>query len=240
MTMSNNRPLQSMFMALPPRYDLINRIFTLGMDKKWRDKATLKCLSYRPRVFLDICCGTGDLSVNMAGMTSQEVSILGLDYSQPMLEKAVEKSKEVSARVDFNLIQGDSSALPLNDESIDCAGISFAFRNMTYKNPLRQKHLAEIFRVLRKGGRYVIVESSQPESKFIRMFFRLYVHTFVFCVGYIISGNKGAYKYLVESVADFYTPEQIKEMLLNAGFSEVEYQPLFFGAAGIHVAYKSG
>ena len=238
--MNDNRPLQRMFMAVPPRYDLINRIFTLGMDKKWRDKATLKCLSARPHVFLDICCGTGDLSVNVARMASQEVSIMGIDYSQPMLEKAVEKSKEVTARVNFNLIQGDSSALPLNDESIDCAGISFAFRNMTYKNPLRQKHIAEVFRVLRKGGRYVIVESSQPESKFIRIFFHLYVRTFVFWIGYLISGNKGAYKYLVESVADFYTPVQIKEMLINAGFSEVEYQPLFFGASGIHVASKAG
>jgi demethylmenaquinone methyltransferase / 2-methoxy-6-polyprenyl-1,4-benzoquinol methylase len=238
--MSNNRPLQRMFMAVPPRYDLINSIFTLGMDKKWRDKATLKCLSSRPRTFLDICCGTGDLSVNMARMTKQEVSILGIDYSQPMLEKAVEKSKKVSARVNFNLIQGDSSALPLNDESIDCAGISFAFRNMTYKNPLREKHLAEVFRVLKKGGRYVIVESSQPESRLIKMFFRLYVRTFVFWIGYLISGNKGAYKYLVESVADFYTPAQIREMLINAGFSKVEYQPLFFGASGIHVASKAG
>jgi demethylmenaquinone methyltransferase/2-methoxy-6-polyprenyl-1,4-benzoquinol methylase len=238
--MSNNRPLQRMFMAVPPRYDLINRIFTLGMDSKWRYKATLKCLSCRPRMFLDICCGTGDLSVNVARMASQEVCILGIDYSHPMLEKAVEKSREVSARVNFNLIQGDSSVLPLNDESIDCAGISFAFRNMTYKNPLRQKHLAEVFRVLRKGGRYIIVESSQPESKFIRIFFRLYVRTFVFWVGYLISGNKGAYKYLTESTANFYTPLQVRDMLMNAGFSEVEYQPLFFGAAGIHVACKSG
>jgi demethylmenaquinone methyltransferase/2-methoxy-6-polyprenyl-1,4-benzoquinol methylase len=176
----------------------------------------------------------------MARMAKNEVSILGIDYSQPMLEKAVEKSKGVSGGVNFNLIQGDSSALPLNDESIDCAGISFAFRNMTYKNPLRQKHLAEVFRVLRKGGRYVIVESSQPESKFIRFFSRLYVRTFVFWVGYLISGNKSAYKYLIESVTDFYTPVQIKEMLIKAGFNEVEYQPLFFGAAGIHVAGKSG
>lgn len=237
--MSNNRPLQRIFIAVPPRYDLINKIFTLGMDKKWRDKATIKCLSSHPRVFLDICCGTGDLLINVAKMESREVSIMGIDYSQPMLEKAVEKAKDVSIGVNFNLIQGDSSALPLNGESIDCAGISFAFRNMTYKNPLRQKHLAEVFRILRKGGRYVIVESSQPESKFIRIFFRLYVRTFVFWVGYIISGNKGAYKYLIESVADFYTPAQIKEMLIYAGFSEVEYQPLFFGAAGIHVAYKS-
>jgi demethylmenaquinone methyltransferase / 2-methoxy-6-polyprenyl-1,4-benzoquinol methylase len=237
--MSNNRPLQRMFVAVPPRYDLINGMFTLGMDKKWRDKATLKCLSSQPRTFLDICCGTGDLSVNVARMTSREVSILGIDYSQPMLEKAMGKSKKVSAGINFNLIQGDASALPLNDESIDCVGISFAFRNMTYKNPSSEKHLAEVYRVLRKGCRYVIVESSQPESRFIRMFFRLYVRTFVFWVGYLISGNKGAYKYLTGSVVDFYTPAQVKEMLINAGFSDVEYQPLFFGAAGIHVATKS-
>lgn len=237
--MSNDRPLQRMFMAVPPRYDLINRAFTLGMDRYWRNKATVKCLSSNPGTFLDLCCGTGDMAINVAKMANREISVIGIDYSQPMLEKAVEKSKSVSVQSNFSLAQGDASALPLADESINCAGISFAFRNMTYKNPLSQKHLSEVFRVLKKGGKYVIVESSQPECKFIRMLFRLYLRTFVFWVGYLISGNKGAYRYLTGSAADFYTPLQVREMLMQAGFSEVDYQPLFLGAACIHVAKKS-
>jgi demethylmenaquinone methyltransferase/2-methoxy-6-polyprenyl-1,4-benzoquinol methylase len=237
--MSNNRPLQSIFTAVPPKYDLINRIFTLGMDSKWRNKATIKCLASNPMTFLDLCCGTGDLAINVAKRANREITIIGIDYSQPMLEKAVGKSGSITVKSNFSLMQGDVSALPLNDDSIDCAGISFAFRNLTYKNPLTQKHLSEVHRVLKKGGRYVIVESSQPESKFIRIFFRLYLRTFVYWVGYFISRNKGAYRYLTGSAADFYTPAEVREMLMKAGFSEVEYQPLFFGAAGIHVARKS-
>ena len=237
--MSNNRPLQRMFMAVPPRYDFINSIFTLGMDKKWRNRATAKCLSHHPGKFLDICCGTGDLAIDVAKTANTDISIIGIDYSQPMLERAAKKAKTNSAAGNFSLVQGDASALPLADESVDCVGISFAFRNMTYKNPLAQKHLSEVFRILRKGGRYVIVESSQPECSLIRVFFRFYLRTFVFWAGYLISGNKGAYRYLTGSAADFYTPAQVKNMLMNVGFNEVEYQPLFFGAAGLHVASKS-
>jgi demethylmenaquinone methyltransferase/2-methoxy-6-polyprenyl-1,4-benzoquinol methylase len=211
----------------------------MGMDRKWRNKAISKCLSSNPDVFIDICCGTGDLAVNVAKKAGEVINIIGIDYSLPMLEKAAVKAKVLPQRRSITLTRGDASALAIASESVDCAGISFAFRNMTYKNPLSQKHLSEVFRVLKKGGKYVIVESSQPDSKFMRTLFRFYLRTFVFWVGYLISGNKGAYRYLTGSAADFYTPSQVREMLMQAGFADVEYQPLFCGAAGIHVAEKS-
>ena len=117
-------------------------------------------------------------------------------------------------------------------------GISFAFRNLTYKNPLGPPHLAEVIRVLRPGGRYVIVESSQPENRFIRACFHLYLRAFVAPVGQMLSGNKGAYNYLAESARRYYSPGEVREMLLAAGFRDVRYRPLFFGAAGMHVALK--
>lgn len=236
--MSKSRPLQRMFMAVPPRYDLINKIFTLGMDKKWRNKATVKCLSSNPGKFLDLCCGTGDLAVSVAAKSGKSTTVLGIDYSLPMLELAAAKAERLAVDSNINILQGDASALPFASESLDCAGISFAFRNLTYKNPLSQKHLAEVLRVLKSGGRYVIVESSQPHSGFIRMVFRLYIRTFVFWIGCIISGNKAAYRYLTESAANFYTPSEVREILLSAGFKDVDYEPLFFGAAGIHIAGK--
>jgi demethylmenaquinone methyltransferase/2-methoxy-6-polyprenyl-1,4-benzoquinol methylase len=236
--MSESRPLQRMFMAVPPRYDLINKIFTLGMDKKWRDKATVKCLSAEPEVFLDLCCGTGDLAINVAKKSTKKIEVLGIDYSLPMLKLAVEKAKYLAVGNSVNILQGDASALPFAGESLDCIGISFAFRNLTYKNPLSKKHLSEVLRVLKEGGRYVILESSQPQCGFMRALFRVYLRTIVFWAGYIISGNKGAYRYLSESAANFYNSSQVREMLLTSGFSEVEYIPLFWGAAGIHVASK--
>lgn len=236
--MNHNRPLQRMFMAVPPRYDLINKIFTLGMDSKWRKEATIKCLSSSPRRFIDLCCGTGDLAINVIKATSGQILVAGIDYSLPMLEKAKEKSEGLSAGNHLNLIQGDASVLPFNTESIDCIGISFAFRNLTYRNPVAKKHLSEVFRVLKKSGRYIIVESSQPESVFMRKLFHIYLRIFVFPIGYILSGNKNAYRYLSESAVNFYNSSQIRELLSEVGFNRVQYSPLFFGAAGIHVAEK--
>ncbi|MFH1646871.1 MAG: class I SAM-dependent methyltransferase, partial [Chloroflexota bacterium] len=103
---------------------------------------------------------------------------------------------------------------------------------------LRMPHLAEVLRVLKPGGRYVIVESSQPEKRLIRAAFHLYLKAFVGPVGTALSGNRGAYRYLAESASRYYTPAEVRDMLLAAGFSEVSYRPLFFGAAGIHTATR--
>jgi demethylmenaquinone methyltransferase/2-methoxy-6-polyprenyl-1,4-benzoquinol methylase len=128
--------------------------------------------------------------------------------------------------------------MPFPDGHFDGAGISFAFRNLTYKNPLRDPHLAEVRRVLRPGGRYVILESSQPENPVIRGLFHLFLRCFVGPVGTVISGNLGAYRYLTESTSRFYRHGEIREMLLGAGFKGVTYRPLFFGAVGLHVASR--
>ncbi len=138
----------------------------------------------------------------------------------------------------MKFIHGEATQLPFPDGHFDCVGISFAFRNLTYKNPLGPPHLAEVKRVLKSGGRYVIVESSQPANRVIRTLFHLYLRAFVAPVGILLSGNKSAYRYLAESASRFYSPQEVREMLLAAGFRDVTYRPLFFGAAGIHVATK--
>jgi demethylmenaquinone methyltransferase/2-methoxy-6-polyprenyl-1,4-benzoquinol methylase len=227
-----------MFTAVPPRYDLVNGIITLGQDRRWRRLAALTCLAEKPRRVLDLGCGTGDLTVNLARLAQKNVEIVGLDYSLPMLERAINKAVRagVSDRVEF--IQGDASRLPFLDGYFDTAGISFAFRNLTYKNPLSTIHLGEVRRILRAGGRYVIVESSQPETRIVRALFHLYLRAFVKPAGILVSGNRGAYSYLAESAARFYTPREVREMLLAAGFRSITYRPLLFGAVGIYIAVK--
>ncbi len=225
-----------MFTAVPPRYDLINRIITLGMDEIWRRQAAMECLSSHPARILDVCCGTGDLALRLARMSDAQV--LALDYSQPMLDIARAKAARLPRGKPVSFIYGDVAELPFPDGDFDCAGISFAFRNLTYKNPMTGRYLAEIFRVLKPGGRFVIVESSQPASRLIRLKFRLYLRWFVYPVGYLLSGNRGAYHYLAESASHFYTPDEVQRLLRGAGFASVKYQPLFFGAAGVHVAVK--
>jgi demethylmenaquinone methyltransferase/2-methoxy-6-polyprenyl-1,4-benzoquinol methylase len=231
-------PLHGMFTVVPPRYDLVNRVVTLGLDKRWRRLATLSCLREEPRRLLDLGCGTGDLAVNVARLAAGAVTVAGLDFSLPMLVLARRKAGRAGVLDMVDFIHGRADSLPFPDDCFDTVGISFAFRNLTYQNPLGRSHLAEVRRVLRPGGRYVIVESSQPENRIIRAFFRLYLRAFVGPVGVIISGNRGAYRYLVESTTRYYSPREVRVMLLSSGFKDVSYRPLFFGAAGIHVAVK--
>ena len=230
------RPLYEMFNTVPRHYDLLNKIMTLGLDKKWRNRATQACLASSPENILDICCGTGDLAHSLSLIKNKDTGIIALDYSRLMLDIAVQKTGLLKDQLSF--IIGDASRLPFQDESFDCVGISFAFRNLTYRNPKISDHLAEIVRIIKPGGRFVIVESSQPKSSLIRKLFHIYLRVYVAKIGALISGEKGAYNYLAESATQFYTPGEIKDMLMKAGFSKVDYQPLFFGAAGIHIAVK--
>ena len=151
---------------------------------------------------------------------------------------ATKKAEPFTSERKISFVYGDVASLPFPDGYFDCVSISFAFRNLTYKNPLARRYLAEVLRVLGAGGRYVIVETSQPRVKLIRKLFHLYLRWFVSWMGYLLSGNKGAYHYLAESAARFYGTGEIEKMLLGIGFRQVSFQPLFLGAAGIYVAVK--
>jgi demethylmenaquinone methyltransferase/2-methoxy-6-polyprenyl-1,4-benzoquinol methylase len=230
------KPLLRMFTSVPRRYDLVNHVITLGLDTGWRRKAARECMARQPCKVLDLCCGTGDLAINITQLAGDEVALIGIDYSQPMLEIATRKAASKSRDIPF--IHGDVASLPFPDGHFDCIGMSFAFRNLTYKNPLTERYLAEIWRVLADSGRFVIVETSQPKSRLIRKVFHLYLRLFVSNAGSWISGNKSAYHYLAESATRFFTPEEVEGLLLSAGFSHFSYRPLLLGAAGIYVATK--
>ncbi len=243
MTKSNEifpqpRPLHSMFQVVPPSYDLINHLVTWGLDRRWRRLTARVCLEGHPRQILDLGCGTGDLSVHLARLADKGVAITGLDYSQPMLELAKRKAYRAGVFERIKFVNGNAANLPFPDGHFDCVGISFACRNLTYKNQLCLPHLAEVRRVLKPGGRYVIVDSSQPANRVIRWLFHLYMRIVAQPVGTLISGNPPAYRYLAESMSRFYGPEEVREMLLKAGFKTVTYRPLWFGIVGLHVATK--
>lgn len=231
-------PLHGMFTTVPPSYDLVNRVITLGMDRSWRRQAAAACLEGGARRVLDLGCGTGDMTIELARIAGPAVEITGLDYSEPMLERARQKASKMHLGERVKFVSGEATSLPFTDGDLDSVGISFAFRNLTYQNPLRNLHLSEVFRVLRAGGRYVIVESSQPNNRFINVIFHLYLRWFVKPDGSLLSGNRSAYRYLTESATRFYSPPAVKELLMATGFSKVRYRPLFFGAAGIHIAIK--
>jgi demethylmenaquinone methyltransferase/2-methoxy-6-polyprenyl-1,4-benzoquinol methylase len=234
---ASKRPLHHIFTAVPPRYDLINSLITWGLDRRWRLKAARECLSIHPQRVLDLGCGTGDLAIGIARLVDAAVELVGIDYSLPMLERATGKAKDLADNKPA-FVYGDAASLPFPDGYFDCIGISFAFRNLTYKNPMAPDYLAEVLRVLRPGGRFIIVESSQPKARLVRNLFHIYLRWCVYRLGYLLSGNRGAYSYLVESAARFYTADELKELLIKVGFQKVSFQPLFLGAAGICIAVK--
>lgn len=235
MTMQK-RPLHSMFMAVPRRYDLVNHVITMYLDSRWRRKAAIECLNSRPRRLLDLCCGTGDLAVEIARLAGKHTHVSGIDYSESMLRIATRKA--AAANVDVSFIYGDAAVLPFPDGYFDCVGISFAFRNLTYKNPLTENYLSEICRVIARGGRFVVIETSQPQSDLVRMFFHLYLRCFVAKAGHWLSGNESAYRYLAESARRFYSPDEVSRLLLSSGFSGFSYRRLMRGAVAIYVAVK--
>ena len=235
---SRVEPLYRIFVAVPRRYDLINHVITCGFDKRWRRQAARECLASPPGRMLDLCCGTGDLAISIVRLAENNVELTGNDYSQPMLKIAVKKSKSLVGRGRIIFTDGDAANLPFPEGHFDCVGISFAFRNLTYQNPLARRHLDEVLRVLSTGGRFVIVETSQPKSKLLRELYHLYLRQLVFRLGYLLSANRVAYHYLAESAARFYTAEEVEEMLVAAGFRQVSCRRLFFGAVAIHVAVK--
>jgi len=128
--------------------------------------------------------------------------------------------------------------MPYPDGHFDAIGIAFAFRNLTFKNYDTPKFLAEIFRVLKPGGKFVIIESSQPKWGWLRVLFRAWTKYFVYPVGSLVSGNRPAYKYLSYSVIHYYKPEEICDLLKGYGFSEVTFQRLTGGISALHVAVK--
>lgn len=187
---------------------------------------------------MDLCCGTGDLTIWLARLAPLGTEIIGLDYSQPMLARAQEKAQHSSLKTNPDFVHADVSDLPFPDGYFDSIGISFAFRNLTYKNPKTRQYLVEVLRVLKPGGRFVIVESSQPSNRLIRKFTHIYLRLFVYRLGSWISKNRPAYKYLSESARNFYTVEELSDLLVNAGFKQATFKRLFFGATAIHIAVK--
>ncbi len=234
------KSLQCIFMAVPPRYDLINHVITGGLDRWWRLKAARECLSLSPKRMLDLGCGTGALAIQLAKMDG-DMEIFSLDYSWPMLAIAWQKAERLAKdKINISFVYADAAHLPFPNGYFNGVGISFAFRNLIYQNPLAESYLAEVLRVLAPGGRFIIVETSQPKVGLMRKLFHLYLRSVVFWLGWLVSGHRGAYHYLAHSASRFYTAEELKELLVRVGFRQVTYRHLFWGVCAIHVAVKSG
>ena len=155
-----------------------------------------------------------------------------------MLDLARQKAKKrvLTGRVRFGW--ADAAALPFENQSFDAVGIAFAFRNLTWRNPKTASYLSEIMRVLKPGGRLVVLETSQPENRVLKRSLHLYFRSFVAPVGGVLSGQPDAYRYLARSAADYYDSESLAGLLRRAGFGRVDVRLLFHGVAALHLAGK--
>jgi len=228
----NGRPLRKMFWSVSNRYDILNSFFTFGLDKSWRNKAVTELLKGSPKRVLDLGTGTGDLAISLSNKSNHPLEIFALDFSQPMLDLA--KKKALARRVNgISFILGDSAQLPFQNHFFDKVGTSFAFRNLTHENPDTELFFSEITRVLKPGGLFIAVDTSQPRNKWVRKLFHLYMNGYTAPLGGLISGKKEAYKYLAKSATNFDGFDKMQQRLENFGFKNVRHKPLMGGIAAL-------
>lgn len=225
-------PLQKLFAEVAPTYELVNRILTFGLDGRWRRKAARLAAAGGGYAWLDVCSGTGETALNLRALAPAETRVIALDFCRPMLDRAA--AKTAGRGIDFVL--GDVKALPFADASLDLVTISFATRNINLSRAVLVRTFAEFRRVLRPGGRFVNVETSQPRSRFVRALFHAYIRLAVRRVGALISGSRAGYAYLGATIPRFYGAEELAAILKEAGFAEVRVKRLMLGAAAIHLA----
>lgn len=230
------RPLQQMFDRVPRRYDLINRLFTWGLDQRWRRRAARLCLQAEPPRVLDLGCGTGDLALRLARSAPATTELVAADFSEPMLALARRKLARAGLEGKVEFVWADAAELPFADGSFGAVGIAFALRNLIWRNPHAEQHLAEVRRVLAPGGRFVVVESSQPRGRAFRKLVHWYQRAVVARLGGALSGQRGAYRYLARSAAAFPDPDGLADRLRAAGFARVTHRRLLRGVAAVHVA----
>jgi len=224
----------AMFDAIAPRYDLLNRIISLGVDQRWR-RETVRALALgaSPRV-LDLATGTADLAI-LTAKTHPDAVVTGLDPSRNMLAVGREKlaAKGLDGRV--TLVEGDAERLPFDDASFDGITMAFGIRNV----PDRPAALREMARVTRPGGRVCILELAEPREGPMAAMARFHIHTVVPWLGAALSGAK-EYQYLQRSIAAFPAPEAFAETMRASGLAVIEARPMTFGVVTLYVATPAG
>lgn len=224
--------VRRIFSEIAPRYDLLNHVLSLNIDRGWR-RAALADLGWRDRpdgTYLDLCAGTLDVGAMLAKTDGFRGRIIGADFAEPMLRKGVGKA-------DPNVLTpmvADALDLPVRDATLAGAIVAFGVRNLADLDA----GLREVRRVLLPGGRFVILEFSTPPAAIVRAGYHFYSHRVLPVIGRAMSGHPTAYQYLPESVDNFPTAEKLADRLRAAGFTDVRWRHLTFGVAAIHVGER--
>lgn len=224
--------VRQMFSDIAPRYDLLNRLLSMGIDRSWR-RAAVAALGWSRRPagrYLDLCAGTLDVAAQLASQPGFSGRVVAADFAEPMLRSG--RGKGPAGRIEP--VVADAVALPIRAEACDGGLVAFGIRNVAGL----EAALAEAFRVLSAGSRFVILELSTPSIGVIRAAYLFYFRRLLPFIGGAISGHATAYRYLPESVARFPECDTLADRMRGAGFVNVTWRPLTFGIAALHVGEK--
>jgi demethylmenaquinone methyltransferase/2-methoxy-6-polyprenyl-1,4-benzoquinol methylase len=224
--------VRRIFSEIAPRYDLLNHVLSLNIDRAWRRRA-LAALGWSARpdgVYLDLCAGTLDVGAQLARLPGFRGLIVGADFAEPMLRAGAGKAP----RATLVPVAADALELPLAPNVAAGAIVAFGIRNVAELDGA----LREVHRVLRPGARFVILEFTTPANALVRAGYHAYFHHVLPLIGRVVSGHRTAYAYLPKSVAHFPAPESLADRMRAAGFSAVSWTPLTLGIAAIHVGTK--
>jgi demethylmenaquinone methyltransferase/2-methoxy-6-polyprenyl-1,4-benzoquinol methylase len=231
--LSKKEQVAHMFNNIAPQYDFLNRFLSAGIDISWRKKALSLLKKDNPKKILDIATGTADVAIMAASILSPE-KIIGIDISEGMLSFGRQKIKNLQLQDVIELQQGDSEAIQFEDESFDAVTVSFGVRNFQHL----ENGLTEIKRVLRKGGKLVILEFSRPSLPGIQQLYKLYMSVLAPGIGKIFSNNRGAYQYLNDSVQKFPEGKDFISVLDSIGFHNTSFKRLSLGICSIYIGEK--
>jgi demethylmenaquinone methyltransferase/2-methoxy-6-polyprenyl-1,4-benzoquinol methylase len=231
--MAKKEGIRKLFDNIAPDYDKLNHILSLNIDKGWRKKAVREIVDVQsPLTVLDVACGTGDFTIEIAQKAAEGSSVIGIDLSEGMMKIGREKIKATG--VSAEMVQGDCEALPYADGTFDRISVGFGVRNFEHL----ELGLQEMLRVLKPGGKLVILELSVPSNSLVRWFYKLYFLKILPAIGGMVSGDRGAYEYLPDSVLKFPAPGRFVQMMFGVGYKNIVHRALTFGICRMYIGTK--
>ncbi|MDA9840594.1 bifunctional demethylmenaquinone methyltransferase/2-methoxy-6-polyprenyl-1,4-benzoquinol methylase UbiE [Rubripirellula sp.] len=229
--------VREMFRQIAPRYDLMNHVLSLNIDRYWRWRSVRRLRIGGNSPILDTCTGTGDLALAIKRRAGESVKVVGSDFCNAMLQIADRKTKKATRENEkATFIEADSQALPFDDDQFQCVTVAFGLRNVTDT----MRGLSEMHRVCKPGGQVMILEFSRPYIIGLRQLYQFYFTSVLPKIGQLFAKNdKSAYQYLPESVGLFPDGEELASLMREAGMVNVRYTPLTIGVATIYEGWKN-